>query len=284
MKNFFKALGKAVLYFMVYYVLQVAVTFIFTVIVTVASVFTSPSMIEEDAFTFVGSIMEKTLSNVNLMMVISVVLALFTYWIIFIARKKSFGAEINAVKPRGEHLVLLTIPVGILAQLALSSTMSLLPIPDAMLDEYSNMFALTKQGSVAWEIIATVLAAPICEEVVFRGLVYSRLKKGMPKWAAILIQAVLFGLMHGQALWITYAALAGIGFALAYDAFDSVLAPMLLHIVFNASSYLMAILPDFPGALYVYCAVSIVLLVVMVGYISRKLKGIPDEKPDEMPV
>ena len=41
-----------------------------------------------------------------------------------------------------------------------------------------------------------VIAAPVVEEILFRGIVLRSMRKFTPVWAAILISSVLFGVYH----------------------------------------------------------------------------------------
>ena len=273
MKNFFKALGKAVVYLLVFCAIQIALLNIFTIVLTINTVISAPTLVAEDSFRFIALITEEVYANYSLVSIISGVLSLVVYWLIFVARKKELLKEVNAVMPKGGRLMLMMIPAGVLIQISVSSVLNMLPA--SLTDSYSSAFNLTRQGHILWEIIAAVLIAPICEEVAVRGLVYSRLKKGMPRWTAIILQALLFGLLHGQALWISYAFLFGICFALVHYAFDSLLPTILLHAAINASSYLLGFLPDFPGALAVYFAVCTISSVVLMVYVFKKLKKIP---------
>ncbi len=44
--------------------------------------------------------------------------------------------------------------------------------------------------------IAVAVAAPIVEEVIFRGMLLSALARRMPKWPAIVVSAAVFGAVH----------------------------------------------------------------------------------------
>lgn len=46
--------------------------------------------------------------------------------------------------------------------------------------------------------VTLVVAAPLAEELLFRGYLYGKLKKAVPIWVAMLITSVLFGFVHGQ--------------------------------------------------------------------------------------
>jgi membrane protease YdiL (CAAX protease family) len=47
-------------------------------------------------------------------------------------------------------------------------------------------------------LIGAVVVAPICEEIFFRGFLFSGLLHGMALWPAVLLSSLLFGIAHGQ--------------------------------------------------------------------------------------
>lgn len=79
----------------------------------------------------------------------------------------------------------------------------------------------------------------IVEETVFRGMLYNTYSKRRPI-VGILLSALLFGLMHMNFNQMPYAIYLGIVMALAMEACDSILAPMIIHFTMNASSTIMA--------------------------------------------
>lgn len=75
---------------------------------------------------------------------------------------------------------------------------------------------------------------PFCEEFVFRGMVYGGYVKSGSRFWAILLSALLFGLMHMNFNQAVYAFAIGILFALLMEATDSLWAPVLCHMIFNS--------------------------------------------------
>ncbi len=77
----------------------------------------------------------------------------------------------------------------------------------------------------------TVLAAPVVEEIIFRGLVLRGLER-YGRGFAILISAMLFGLFHGNIVQSPYAF--AVGLILGYTALEyNILWAMVLHMVNN---------------------------------------------------
>lgn len=82
-------------------------------------------------------------------------------------------------------------------------------------------------------IICSVLFAPFCEELVFRGVTMKQLLKCLPFWAANLIQAVLFGIFHMNMIQGIYAACLGVILGYVCEKGGSIYYSILLHILFN---------------------------------------------------
>lgn len=81
------------------------------------------------------------------------------------------------------------------------------------------------------------IVAPLTEELVFRGLLYNRMKKHFSVLPAILLSAMIFGIYHGNSVQGLYGFLIGILIACTYEKFGSLLYPMLFHAVANVTVY-----------------------------------------------
>ena len=74
---------------------------------------------------------------------------------------------------------------------------------------------------------------PFTEELVFRGIMYHRLRRGFSPLQSALICAILFGIAHGTAAQGLYAAVMGIVFALSFELTRRFEVPYLLHCTCN---------------------------------------------------
>ncbi|HYF52175.1 MAG TPA: type II CAAX endopeptidase family protein [Planctomycetota bacterium] len=84
----------------------------------------------------------------------------------------------------------------------------------------------------AWIAITAVCAAPLCEEYIFRGLIFRGLRRSMPALSAILMSAAIFAIVHpplGVVPVFVMGALAGF----AFERTGLLLAPILAHGVYN---------------------------------------------------
>lgn len=104
--------------------------------------------------------------------------------------------------------------------------------------ESVDRFSDTPQVAVpVWDSIIYVITlcfiVPVTEEVTFRGVIFGQLRRGFGPWVSVFLSAVLFGIMHGISVHIGYAIACGLIIAACYHITDSLVAPIILHAVFN---------------------------------------------------
>ena len=105
-------------------------------------------------------------------------------------------------------------------------------------DELVEMAGITE--TTLPSILSTVILAPISEELICRGLVFKLAGKVSPNfWVANIIQALSFGIMHGNWVQGIYAFALGIVLGLMYRRFQNIWLCMLLHAAMNFSSILV---------------------------------------------
>ncbi|MBR2189205.1 MAG: CPBP family intramembrane metalloprotease [Eubacterium sp.] len=96
-------------------------------------------------------------------------------------------------------------------------------------------------------VVVTVILAPIAEELMFRGMVYRRIRGYLGNGAGIVLSALLFGLYHMNMIQLLYAFVLGLFFAWIYGKTRTLAAPVLCHAAANASALLIEYLVDQPG-------------------------------------
>lgn len=135
----------------------------------------------------------------------------------------------------------LTFPGTLATAMGLELTLSCVLItigslfPGSM-DGYNQI--VTSMGFTNLSVIstiATLVAAPLAEEILFRGLIMKLLYKGGYNfWVANVIQAVFFGIVHGNLVQGLYAFAMGFTFGLIYKRTGKIWACIVAHVVFNA--------------------------------------------------
>ena len=83
---------------------------------------------------------------------------------------------------------------------------------------------------------AAVIAAPLCEEIVFRGYLYSAAKKFAGPWAAGLCSALVFAAAHGSLAALLPLFVFGAVLVFIYEKTGSIWAPIAVHCCFNGAT------------------------------------------------
>jgi membrane protease YdiL (CAAX protease family) len=112
---------------------------------------------------------------------------------------------------------------------------------------YSALFGAPEQediaesfGTVPVQVLLIVLAAPISEEVCFRGMLFGGLRTRLPRLAAALVSALIFGALHAITGLTAVPPLIFFGFVLAllYERTGSIVPGIILHMLNNSAALL----------------------------------------------
>lgn len=95
-------------------------------------------------------------------------------------------------------------------------------------------------GPVAVQVLLIAVAAPVCEETCFRGFLFGGLRERLPRLAAALISALVFGGLHATTGVSAVPPLIFFGFVLAllYEKTGSIVPGILLHMLNNSVALL----------------------------------------------
>ncbi|MBP3470335.1 MAG: HAD hydrolase-like protein [Lachnospiraceae bacterium] len=112
--------------------------------------------------------------------------------------------------------------------------------------------------------------SPIAEELLFRWLLYGRIRRVLGTKFAILLTAVFFGFYHGNLLQGIYAFLMGLALSLIFYRSGDFVLPVLFHMSANAAVYLAAAAPKRIGSILsspvtggIFLVAGLVLLVFL---------------------
>lgn len=91
-------------------------------------------------------------------------------------------------------------------------------------------------GTVPVQVLLIVIAAPISEEVCFRGFLFGGLRRRLPRLAAALVSALIFGGLHATTGISAVPPLIFFGFVLAllYERTGSIVPGIILHMLNNS--------------------------------------------------
>jgi membrane protease YdiL (CAAX protease family) len=94
--------------------------------------------------------------------------------------------------------------------------------------------AFASLGAILWLAVVAIVAAPIFEEFIFRGLVFGGLRRSFGFAPAALASAAIFAVVHPPVSAIP-VFIMGLCAALAYERTRMLAAPMAVHAIYNAA-------------------------------------------------
>lgn len=141
---------------------------------------------------------------------------------------------------QGALFGLAALPPVILLSLALSSATESLGFEPRL----QEVFDWLSDGSVSagtrgFMMVAAVVIAPVVEETLFRGVLFTSLLKGRSFASAALLSGLYFALVHVHAPSLLPLLALSVAFSAAYAATGSLLTPIVMHALFNLTSLLL---------------------------------------------
>lgn len=108
--------------------------------------------------------------------------------------------------------------------------------------------------------ISSGIIGPILEELLFRGIVYNKLKEFNKPMKSIVLTSIIFGVIHFNLLNTVYAF--GVSFILIYlyEKYKTIKAPILMHVCLNTTSVWLLYLLKLNYTLF-----NVYLVIVSIG-------------------
>jgi membrane protease YdiL (CAAX protease family) len=137
-------------------------------------------------------------------------------------------------------------PVILIAIFTTALSMVFIQYGVEIFPDYSKVSeSLNSSSQDMLAMLGIVVFGPILEEILFRGIIFNKLRQEMPVVLAALIQAIIFGIMHGNPLQFLYTVVLGLIMAYVYVKTDSLWLSIVVHVIYNYFGVL--ILPTFLG-------------------------------------
>lgn len=231
MKGIFRAIGYFILYFLLTILFQIVLSAGFAGIAAI-----NGSRDEK----LIGEFINNNILGIT---VFSGILTILIFYIIFRAGKKDIKTEwkLNQFKARDIILpVILSFSYSFLYALITYH----IPIENSVMISnsaayYSEIFPML---GIIMMAVNLLLIAPVSEELVMRGIVYTRAEKAGSQTAAIIISSLLFGCMHfmaGGGILVAGAILMGAVFGYIFYKYDSLWVCMISHAAANLPDFIL---------------------------------------------
>ena len=244
-RKFFSALGHAICYYLLFFGIQSLVIAGYESALILSEAL--PALYGGYSGDFydlymrlLDAVYDRLRQNLHILLILSAALTILLLCIWFRARHKKPFAQMH-IRRAAPAALPLALVLGAALQFVTAITLAFLPLPESLIDSFNQNADLMQGGPLLLELISVVIVTPLLEEIIFRGLVFSRLKRGMAAPLAVALSALIFGAAHGHIISLVYAGLLGVILACLMQRYnDSILPGVFCHAGFNGASYLLA--------------------------------------------
>jgi len=199
-------------------------------------------------------------SNYVMILLVSHLVTILIVSLFFTIRRKNPLDEVG-LRPMKWQLAPLCALYGVALYIFISLTIGFLPIPEQLLNDQNEMYAgIFDNTNIVVTILSTTVLTGIVEEMIFRGLAISRLKRGMSRGIAIAVSAVLFGLVHGTLLALCYATVLGIILGFLAERHNSILPTIICHAFYNSVPFFLTTNDPFVILTLYFTSIAVLLL------------------------
>ena len=217
----------------------------------------------------VDEILENTINGAFALTVIASVISLWVFMLVGKLRKKPLEEEVGVRKlPPIVYWMSAVLAIGcrFLVTVYYSFSQNIKPLAESIEEAELTTPDIFGAGQILVALFAIVIVAPLFEELLFRVLVMGELKKVMRPWAAITLQAIIFGVAHGVLFQSLFAIVAGVFLGIVYYKTRNIFASALCHSVFNFSAFMMQTELQLNGMI-IFSVAGILLCVLSLIYI-----------------
>lgn len=191
--------------------------------------------------------------NNNTLLIIVIILVIFLpiLYLGFKKYKKNNKLKLNNVT----MIILLGMSISLIYNISMYNLNNIF--------HFTNQFKISKL-SIIVQIISSGIIGPILEEILFRGIVYNKLKEFNPPMKSIIIATLIFSLMHTNFVNMIYAFIISFMLIYVYEKYKTLKAPILLHITSNITIILFIyVLVKNSFINYILLFLSLVILILI---------------------
>ncbi len=263
MKQFPKRI-KAFLMVLMYIAVYVAIT----MLVELAYVLWQ----EASGVKSLSEIAGNTSNNLHALSVIGTVVTFWAYLLIGKIRKEPFGKVIQIKKsPLVIYIMAMCMAVGMrfLVNVYFSYSQHIKILKQSIDTAAETMPEIVGGAQVIIAIFSAIVIAPVFEEILFRGIVMNEFMKIMRPWAAITLQGLIFGVIHGVLFQSIFAFVLGVLIGVVYYRTQNIKVAITCHAVFNIS-VIIAISEFTPVTGAIFAILGVILIVCSMSYIVSR--------------
>jgi len=267
LKSFFGAVG----YLFIIFLIQLIVSVISGIIIALKNIneITTNGVNTDE-------IINKSTGLTNYILLASSIVTVVVFLLIYKARKKNIKEELQIVKTSKSNIII-GIGLGISAWLFNTGLISLVQESGLFKEYFSimeNMLAPLSEGSVLVSLLTVGIVVPFTEEFIFRGVIFKTLNKNISVLGTIIIQALFFGVFHGNLIQGIYTTLLGLVLGYITYRTRSLWSAIIIHMINNTiatiSPFILKSVPSTTSILIAFIIIGSLGVTTLIYFINKK--------------
>lgn len=274
--------------FLIYYGVAILVTMVFS-IVTIASMLLRGEAVNLGYVQLMETIMGKMMESTLGINIVSALISIPILGYFFKKDKEKYagmGLNQNYV-PVCWWQYTAVVLMGIGACLVGNNLIYLTGL-NAVDPSYALASQYLYQGNWLLELVGLGILVPLEEELVFRGLIYKRMRETTSPMMSMVMISVIFAAFHGNLPQAVFAFIQGMLMCYLYEKYHSFLAPFIFHAASNlfavwaTESRFSVFLYGGPVQFYTITVLAVIILAAGFLYVRAKVKApITDKVPEK---
>ena len=209
----------------------------------------------------------------NHTVLISGIVAILCIFIFYRSIKKEWQKRPYIIEAQGSSLIKFTSVLAVSVGFTIAVNLLINAWGFFKYDfDFAKLSQMIYSESIWMQFLVIGLIVPVCEELIFRGVIYERItQSGSHRWAMILT-SIIFAFFHGSWIQIIYAFCFSMLMIYIYQRCGTFFAPVCFHIFSNVSSLVLRQFPPLSTMGYSIGIVAFVLLGICGLYILKTTK------------
>ena len=217
---------------------------------------------------------DSSVGGIIAVLVSQLVFGIATY---FIIRKKSNGGK-SYINDRGFQndswkMIIIGLGTAGFGNILLGMVINLLgeenPMVQNSYDMLNSAFSSNTTFQMIIQILVVVIIAPVVEEYLFRGYVFTECKKVYSLITSVILNGLLFGVFHMNLLQGINTFFFGIVLSLIYYHRSNIKDNILVHMTNNAAAILPVVFPNILNVLSITMILSIFIGIFLLVRICK---------------
>lgn len=226
---------------LLYYVMQIVAS------MAALIYFTADALRGQEIPTEQVEILEFTVAMVekSLAATLPIMLATFIMFVgvlLIVHRKKttSLWKSIGMTRNISINTLLLAALAGLAFHIACQGFIEAIPVPQTWQDANQAVGdALIDPNNMWFTVLMLCFLIPIVEEIAFRGFAQRILHHAFLPWTAVVLQGLIFGIFHANALQTIYTFATGLIIGYIYMKTQNLWASIVFHMAYNGANFLL---------------------------------------------